>query len=82
MGKNPVGQEYIGQLVYTPHQGFNAYYFPYREVDGYVSPILTVEFSSAQPHVLINVECRAWAKNIEHSLSDHLGLVRFELLRD
>jgi len=81
-GENPADQEYIGPIKYMPHQGFNAYYFPYRKTDGYLSPIVAVEFKAPQPYVLINVECRAWAKNIEHSRGNRLGLVHFELLKD
>ena len=72
----------IGPLNYTPFRGFNAYYFPYRETPGYLAPLVAVQFRAPQPHVLISVECRAWAKNIEHTPDSSLGLVRFQLLID
>lgn len=31
---------------------------------------------------IINVECKAWAKNIHHSRADRTGSVHFELLID
>lgn len=32
--------------------------------------------------VLINIECKAWAKNIEHDRQDRRGSVHFELMID
>jgi sodium/potassium-transporting ATPase subunit beta len=32
--------------------------------------------------VLINIECKAWAKNIKHDRTDRLGSVHFELMID
>jgi len=81
-GENPADQEYIGQIEYTPWQGFPAYYFPYMNTPGYLPPIVAVRFVEPASNVLINVECKAWAKNINHNRKERLGLVHFELLRD
>jgi sodium/potassium-transporting ATPase subunit beta len=32
--------------------------------------------------VLINIECKAWAKNIHHDRADRRGSVHFELMID
>jgi hypothetical protein len=32
--------------------------------------------------VLINIECKAWAKNIAHDRADRRGSVHFELMID
>lgn len=32
--------------------------------------------------VLINIECKAWAKNIKHDRQDRRGSVHFELMID
>lgn len=32
--------------------------------------------------ILINIECKAWAKNIHHDRHDRLGSVHFELMID
>lgn len=32
--------------------------------------------------IVINIECKAWAKNIKHSRADRTGSVHFELLID
>jgi len=91
-GENPADREYIGPINYMPVRGFHSYYFPYRktpesvkkdkEGKGYLSPLVSVAFMNPQPYVLINIECRAWAKNIKHDRGNRLGLVHFELLLD
>ncbi|CAG9768639.1 unnamed protein product [Ceutorhynchus assimilis] len=83
-GENPADREYIGSLTYYPKnfQGFPGYYFPYLNKEGYLSPLVAVRFERAQPGVVINVECRAWAKNIKYSRGDRIGSVHFELLID
>ncbi|XP_045598994.2 sodium/potassium-transporting ATPase subunit beta-2 isoform X2 [Procambarus clarkii] len=81
-GENPADQEYIGPITYSPWQGFPAYYFPYMHNPGYLSPIVAVQFNAPASYVLINIECRAWAKNIKHDRQDRLGLVHFELMKD
>lgn len=81
-GENPADKEYIGRLSMYPYHGFQAHYFPYRNTAGYMNPLIGVIFESPTNNVLINVECRAWAKNIIHNRSKRLGLVHFELLLD
>lgn len=81
-GENPADQEYIGPIRYSPWQGFPAYYFPYMHTPGYLPPIVAVQFDQPMSNVLINIECRAWAKNIVHDRQNRLGLVHFELLKD
>lgn len=81
-GENPADKEYVGNIVMKPSMGFDAFYFPYRNTPGYLNPLVGIVFENPQPHVLINIECRAWAKNIEHNRSKRLGLVHFELLLD
>ncbi|XP_071531623.1 sodium/potassium-transporting ATPase subunit beta-like isoform X2 [Panulirus ornatus] len=81
-GENPADQEYIGPIQYSPWQGFPAYYFPYMHIPGYLPPVVAVKFDKPSSNVLINIECRAWAKNINHDRQRRLGLVHFELLKD
>ncbi|KAF2369186.1 Sodium/potassium-transporting ATPase subunit beta [Trinorchestia longiramus] len=81
-GENPADEEYVGPISYSPWRGFPAYYFPYRHTPGYLSPIVALEFTNLQPFVLINIECKAWAKNVRHDRSNRLGLVHFEILKD
>ena len=80
-GEDPVDQEHIGAVRLHP-QTVPSYYFPYLNQDGYLSPVVMVQFLNPSPGVLINVECKAWSKNIVHSRTDRLGQVHFEILVD
>lgn len=81
-GENPADLEYIGPINYYPIQGFPGYYFPYENADGYLSPLVAVNIHRPKSGVLINIECKAWAKNIIHSRSEQTGSVHFEILLD
>lgn len=83
-GENSADKENIGPVHVFPNNGIPGYYFPYLNQPGYISPIVAVWLERPTPKVLINVECRAWAKNINyrrhHSLRE--GSVHFELMID
>ncbi|XP_069691959.1 sodium/potassium-transporting ATPase subunit beta-2-like [Periplaneta americana] len=83
-GESPADRENLGPIKYIPSQGFPGYYYPYRNVNGYLSPLIALHL--ARPHLnsLINIECRAWAKNIIYSnmLGHREGSVHFEVMID
>ena len=111
-GENSADREHIGNVTYTPFRGFPTYYFPYKNIPGYLSPIVALQFqkpegtinstiicifkitnlilknafffnhSQTSAGVLINIECKVWAKNIIHDRQRRLGSVHFELLMD
>lgn len=81
-GENPADKEYIGKIDYFPHNGFDEWFFPYRNQPGYMNPLVAVVFQDPTPHVLINIRCTAWAKNIKREHGQRLGIVHFELLLD
>lgn len=81
-GENAADKENIGPISYYPQQGIEFKYFPFTNQPGYLSPFVFVHFSKPAPGVLINVECKAWAKNIKHNRMDREGSVHFELLMD
>lgn len=82
-GENPADVEYLGPIKYFPPiQGFPGYYYPYRNSEGYLSPLLAVRFMRPTSGIVINIECRAWAKNIKYHKSERSGSVHFELLID
>ncbi|XP_044750912.1 sodium/potassium-transporting ATPase subunit beta-2-like [Coccinella septempunctata] len=82
-GENPEDVEFLGPVQYHPSiQGFPGYYFPYKKTAGYLSPLIAVHFRRPRSGVVINIECKAWAKNIKHNREDGSGLVHFELLID
>lgn len=45
-GENPADNENIGAINYFPSRGFNAKYFPFTNVDGYLPPLVAVQFDS------------------------------------
>ncbi|KAJ9597828.1 hypothetical protein L9F63_011323 [Diploptera punctata] len=81
-GEHPSDKENIGEIEYFPRRGFPGYYYPFERVDNYLSPLIALHFKSITKGVLVNVECRAWAKNIEHDRRERIGMVHFELLVD
>ncbi|XP_054282420.1 sodium/potassium-transporting ATPase subunit beta-2 [Macrosteles quadrilineatus] len=81
-GENPADVENIGSIHYFPKRGFPGYFFPYKNQEGYLSPVIALWFESPTPGVLINIECKAWAKNIFHDRMERRGSVHFELMVD
>jgi len=88
-GENPADRENIGELeYYSPafkndqFQGIPAYYFPYKKQKNYKAPFIFVKFIKPQYNVLIQIECKAWAKNIIPNRQERLGSVHFELMID
>lgn len=81
-GENPADVENMGQLEYYPYPGVADYYFPYKNQRGYLSPAVFVHFTNPKKGVLISIECKAWAKNIEHHTMDKRGSVHFEIMID
>jgi sodium/potassium-transporting ATPase subunit beta len=81
-GENPIDQENIGPLHYWPPHGFPRQYYPYRNQEGYRAPLVMVRFEKLTNGVVINVWCKAWARNIHHHRYDDMGSIHFELLVD
>ncbi|XP_033228654.1 sodium/potassium-transporting ATPase subunit beta-2-like [Belonocnema kinseyi] len=81
-GENPADIENIGPIHYIPSRGFPGYYFPFTNTKGYLSPLVAVFFERPKYGVLINIECKAWARNIIHDRFDRRGSVHFELMVD
>ncbi|KAG4066673.1 hypothetical protein HA402_007309 [Bradysia odoriphaga] len=81
-GENPADVENIGPIEYFPRRGFPGYYYPYENSEGYLSPLVAVHFARPVRGIIINIECKAWAKNIIHDRKEKLGSVHFELLID
>ncbi|KAL1416660.1 hypothetical protein MTO96_027641 [Rhipicephalus appendiculatus] len=74
-GENAADLENMGPLAYYPGNRIENFYFPYKNTTGYLSPFVFVQFVQPQRGVIINMECKAWAKNI-------IGSAHFELLVD
>ncbi|BES89116.1 unnamed protein product [Nesidiocoris tenuis] len=81
-GEGSIDRENIGEIQYIPRQGFPGYFYPYVNTEGYLSPLMAVHFKRPKTGVIINVECKAWAKNLKHDRKEKIGVVHFELLLD
>jgi len=80
-GEHPADKEAMGKIKYFPKEGgFEGKYFPYMNDDGYVSPLVAVQFMEPIPGQLIHVECRAYARNILYDRRDKIGIAHFELM--
>ncbi|KAL1430044.1 hypothetical protein MTO96_015526 [Rhipicephalus appendiculatus] len=81
-GENVADVESMGPLAYFPSNRIENFYFPYKNTPGYLSPFVFVQFLRPERGVLINMECKAWAKNIKHDRQDRIGSAHFELMVD
>ncbi|KAJ0181547.1 hypothetical protein K1T71_002269 [Dendrolimus kikuchii] len=79
-GETPADKENIGPITYLPYQGFPGYFYPYENAEGYLSPLVAIHLVKPNTGILINIECRAWAKNIKYDRKERLGVVHFELM--
>jgi len=93
-GENVADREHLkegGFEYYTPGvKGINKdfgmipnYYFPFSKQEYYQSPFIFVRFPKLMRNVLIQVECRAWAQNLDYDRQFRLGSgTHFELMLD
>lgn len=84
IGAHPADKEHLRGFEFYPTKGFPGYYYPYTNLPGYLSPLVAVQIVEPTPNVVINMECRAWAKNIHYSGRNNLreGSVQFQIMRD
>jgi len=81
-GENPADKEALAGKVnyFPPTQGYPNYYFPYKQQDGYVNPVVAVQFKDVPRNQLIHIECRAWALNIGYNRRDRIGINHLEIM--
>ena len=89
-GEFPVDKDFIGSIRYYSRApdgsgeskiGFLPfYYFPFKNQDGYRSPLIFAYFHSITTNVLVNVVCRGYAKNIFINDLYRSGTVHFEIM--
>ncbi|PVD18404.1 hypothetical protein C0Q70_20953 [Pomacea canaliculata] len=81
-GETATDKENVGEIVYFPSNGFHFKYFPFRNQQGYRSPLVFVRFNGPHPGILLMIQCKVWAHNIAHDLHEQTGVLHFELLVD
>lgn len=45
-GENPADVENIGSIQYFPKRGFPGFFYPYKNQDGYLSPVIAIWFEA------------------------------------
>ncbi|CAH2065811.1 unnamed protein product, partial [Iphiclides podalirius] len=75
-------KQYINSTT-TPQERRKTY-FPYDNTPGYLSPLVAVQLLEPTLHQIINIRCRAWARNIQYteSLKERLGSTHLEIMID
>jgi sodium/potassium-transporting ATPase subunit beta len=43
-GESPADVENIGPVTYIPGRGFPGYFYPYKNSEGYLSPVMAIHF--------------------------------------
>ncbi|GFR67315.1 sodium/potassium-transporting ATPase subunit beta-like [Elysia marginata] len=81
-GDDPATRENMGQILIFPEGGFHFKYFPFRNQQGYRSPIAFLRFENPNPGILLMMTCKAFARNIIHNRVESLGQVSFEIMVD
>jgi len=71
-------------IIFKPQRGIPGFFYPFKNQPNYRTPFVMVQMKvpEAAHHTLINIECRAWAKNIRYDRQNRLGSVHFEILVD
>lgn len=52
-GETVADKELIGPISYNPRPGFPGYFFPFENAEGYLSPLVAVQFK--RPHSMIYI---------------------------
>lgn len=65
-------------------ENFPNNYSPYLNQPGYLSLLITIQFKSLLFNKMVNIECRAWAKNVIYTggAREWLGSITFQILMD
>nr|KAG5688903.1 hypothetical protein BaRGS_009744 [Batillaria attramentaria] len=54
VGENPADKDNLGtDITYYPTQGYPHFYYPYRNQDGYLAPLVFVQFNSVKSKVAL-----------------------------
>jgi len=81
-GDDAATRENMGEIIIYPSQGFPFKYFPFRNQQGYRSPLAFLRFESPLPGILLMMTCKAYAKNIIHDHVAEYGQISFEVMVD
>lgn len=86
-GQYPTDQDLVKQVDHISILGNKAiggiptYFYPFFNQPGYRQPYIWAQFTQIESNVLINIVCKAYARNIRRSnnIEDMTGAVHFEI---
>lgn len=79
--ENTADAEGLGEIRYFPTSaGYPSQYYPYMNQEGYLGPLIAIQFLNPTAGQLIHIECRAYAANIKYSRKFNIGRAHFEIL--
>lgn len=56
-GEGSLDKENIGEIQYIPKQGFQGYFYPYMNTEGYLSPLVAIYFKRPKSEYCIAFYC-------------------------
>lgn len=80
-GENDGDRDNIKSVTFYPSGGFPAYFYPYFNQDGYMSPLVMAQFDVVPGRVSL-ILCQIWTRDVIHDKNDLQGSVHFELFVD
>lgn len=81
-GAYPPDQENIGSINYIPKEGIHIKYYPYDGQQNYLTPFIWAQFMNITRHMVVNIRCKFFAKNIGIHRRLDISYVRFQILVD
>lgn len=72
-GENPADVENIKARDYYPRMGFPYYYFPFKNIEGYIPPIVAVQFT-------VESKCPSMLSSNPLENKTHLNVVVFLII--
>ena len=82
-GENQGDQDNRGPVRLYPKYGFPIKgYLPFMNQKGYQTPLVFAQFEKLETGVVVQLWCKAWAKNIYHHKNDKAGSIHLEIFMD
>lgn len=68
-GESPADVENIGPIKYIPKRGFPGYFYPYKNSEGYLSPVMAIHFERPRS----KSDIKYWSRNGERRRERIMG---------
>ncbi|GAB1597280.1 hypothetical protein Ahia01_000004400 [Argonauta hians] len=81
-GRDASDIDNIGDVHYFPAHGLPFGFYPFTNQEEYIKPIVWIHFSSIQQNMVVNIRCKAYAKNFQIYSRKEIHVVDFSVLID